>query len=887
MTKISMIYRHMTPAAPLLLPLILVLAVGSAAAVEQTGDLQGVVRDDGHQPLPGVLVTLRGRNLQGERATSTDERGRFAFRALPPGNYSLKYSAPGFEVIEQEGVVLSIGRTTSLVADLIAGGAAEHVSVIGAVPLVDTARTSTQDNYSLDYLQKTQIGSGGRDYLSVIQNTAGTGAGDGANITVRGATIGENAYLIDGVDSTDPVTATFGTNFIFDAVQEVQVQTGGYAAEFGRATGGIINVVTKSGGNDFSGSVDFRFRNQNFIQKGDHFDPGDFKQKRQITEATFGGPIVRDKLWFFVAGSLNESDAQPAGSPTISRFGGDYYLAKLTWQATPSQKLVFQTTGDPATIDNVDASPLVAREATTKQTQGSTFVTAQYQKTFSPNLLLDAQVSKYRANLDAEPQSGDSGTIGLVNGLSGALTGNAIDIQHSDRFRDQANATLTWHVPRAAGEHTFKVGIDAQALKFGFDQSTPGGESDTVFPDANNVLTPVLYATDIPAGRLDNTGNVAGYFAQDEWRIHPRLTLNAGLRLDDFRYNDDRGHRVFSAGLLQPRVGVSWNMTGDARNVVKAYGGVFAHPSLLALPRAVNTRANATAYFLNEEIGCWVLADPTDPTNPCPGAGPFPIDFNGDNTIDPHTFAFALGGPGGTRFAHDGHLQPTNVVEYSLAYERQFSSRTSAGVTLVTRKTRDIIEDELNVFAGQYVIDNYPDLKRRHSGVEARFVTAMRTFHLWSSYSWGVSRGNIEYTQGLGSDFDLPVHETNRYGYLSDDARHTVRTNGYWDLPWSMQAGFAYRFMTGLPVNLEQFVFPYGTKFLENRGSARLPSFQQLDLDVRRNISLGRTTLQVIATVLNVLNSEIVTAEDSLDPAHQALGYQVPRHYEAGVRYVF
>jgi len=873
-------YQHSRETA-VLVALVLAVSITSLPAVEQTGEIRGSVRDEQGAPLAGIAVTVRGKNLQGERSATTDARGAFVFRTLPPGPYAVKYSAAGYDVIEQETVV-GVGRATSLLVNLVAGGKAENVSVFGSIPLVDTVRTNTQANYDRDYLEKVQTGSGGRDYLSVIQNTAGTGPGDGGNPTVRGSTVAENLYLVDGVDSTDPVTATCGSNFIFDAIEEVQFQSGGFAAEFGRSTGGIVNVVTKSGGNEFAGSIDLRFRNQNFLTKGDHFDPGEFTQNRQLAEATLGGPVIKDKLWFFVAGSFNENEVQPAGSPTLSKFLGNYYLAKLTWQINSAHKLSFQATGDPATIDNIDSSPLVAREATSQQTQGSEFGSVHYQATFTSNLLLDAQVAKYRTGLDAEPQSGDFSTIGNFNLLTGELTGNAIDIQHSDRFRDQANATLTWHVPRAAGEHTFKFGIDVQDVKFGFDQSVPGGEADTIAPDANGVFIPVLYDEVISAGRVDNKGVVAGYFAQDEWRILPRLTLNAGLRLDAFRYDDDRGARVFDASLIEPRLGVAWNATGDAKNVFKAYWGIFAHPSLLALPRVVNTRANFQNTFLNEEIACWVVPDPN-----CPGRGPFPLDFDGDMVIDPRLLVFSAGGPGGTIFAHDGRLDPTNVVETALTYERQMSERTAVSLTLVDRKTRDIIEDTLDFTTFQYVIDNVAALKRRHTGAELRFTAAWKDFHLASSYSYGVSRGNIEDTQGLGTDFDFPIHRVNRYGNLSDDARHTVRANGYWSLPWTLELGYAYLFSTGFPQNLIRPTFPYGDEFIRPRGYLRNPAIQQLDVELRKNIPLRGTRLQVIATMLNLFDTEAVTATDSLDPQHQALGYQVPRRYELGVRYTF
>lgn len=869
-----------------LLAALFLAASSPALAVEQTGELTGIVRDEQKQPMPGVLVNLKGENLQGERAVSTNAKGEFAFRLLPPGPYTLRYTAPGYEVIEQSDVVVNIGRVTSLTVEL-RPGTTENVTVIGSVPLVDTTRTSTQDNYTIEYLEKTQVGSGGRSYQSVLQNSAGTGPGDGANPTVRGATLGENSYLIDGVDSTDPVTATFGTNFIFDAIQEIQFLTGGFAAEFGHATGGISNVVTKSGGNEIAGTFDARYRNQDFIEKGDHFTPDEVSLQRQIFEGTIGGPIIKDKLWYFVAGSYNRDDFQPSGAPTSSNFDGRYYLGKLTWQINPAHKLQFQVTGDPATIDNVDSSVLVAKKATTKQTQGSNFLSLQWQASFSPDLLLQAQVAHYASQLDAEPQRGDFTTIGNLDFLTGELTSNAIDAQYSDRYREQANATLTWHVPKGAGEHTFKFGVDVQALKFEFEQFTPGGEYDDVAPDPNGVNVPLFYNETIPAGRLDNDGIVQAYFAQDEWRIHPRFTLNAGLRYDTYSYNDDRGSSVIDASLLQPRVGVAWDTTGDAKNVLKAYGGIFAHPSLLALPRVLNTRANLLNLSVNEEIACWAFADPSDPNSPCPGFGPFPIDTNGDAVIDSRAFFASFGGPGGSVVARDGHLDATNVLEYSLAYERQFTNRTFAGLTLVHRRTRDIIEDEFDFASGLYIIDNVPELTRNHYGAELRFATQVQRLHLWSSYSYGLSRGNIEYTQSLGTDWDFPWLTTNRYGWLSDDARHTVRANGFYDLPWKLQMGYAYLFQTGVPQSRVRSAPIYGEEFIRPRGYLRGPTAQQLDLDLRKSWALGKTTIQGIITVTNVFDTEIVTSVNQLDPNLQAIGYQIPRRYEIGVRYLF
>ena len=208
-----------------LLALVCIAAGAVTFAVEQTGELKGTVRDNKGKPLPGVTAALSGVNLQGTRGAVSNANGEIVFRVLPPGSYTLRLSLEGYQSTEIDNVEINVGRTTTVPVDLPPGKLTEQVTVSASAPLVDTVRTQTQDNYTPEYLQKVQIGSGGRNYLSVISNSAGTGPGDGGNPTVRGSTIGQNVYLIDGVDSTDPVTETFGSNFGFDLIQEIQFQS--------------------------------------------------------------------------------------------------------------------------------------------------------------------------------------------------------------------------------------------------------------------------------------------------------------------------------------------------------------------------------------------------------------------------------------------------------------------------------------------------------------------------------------------------------------------------------------------------------------------------------------------------------------------------------------
>ena len=246
MTESAALFPRSSRAARITLLFLTVLSfVPRALAVEQTGTLKGTVHDERGQALPGAVVSVSGANLQGERATRSDVEGEFEFEALPPGLYSVKVALAGYQVIQQDRVAVHIGRITTLNVQLTPGGLMEQVTVTGSAPLVDSEHATSQDNYGPEYLEQVTLGSG-RSYQDVVQNSPGTGPGDDVNPTVRGSTIGGNVYLIDGVDSTDPATQMLGQNYIYDAIEEIQLQTGGFEAEFGRASGGIVNVVTKS-----------------------------------------------------------------------------------------------------------------------------------------------------------------------------------------------------------------------------------------------------------------------------------------------------------------------------------------------------------------------------------------------------------------------------------------------------------------------------------------------------------------------------------------------------------------------------------------------------------------------------------------------------------------
>ena len=236
------------------------------AAQTTTGSIDGRVVDENAAPLPGVTVEALSPNLMGTKTSVTDVEGHFRFNLLPPGTYSVKFTLSGFSTVEHNDVSVSLGRNVALAVEM-RSAFKEEVVVSGAAPTVDVKSTEIGTNIDFKTFNNLPVG---RNYTSVVNTTPGATTNDAAGTMVYGSTGSENAYYIDGVNTTGVELGQQGKTLNFEFIQEVQVKTGGYMAEFGRSTGGLINVITKSGGNEFHGDV-FGYYDDDSLQD----DPSD------------------------------------------------------------------------------------------------------------------------------------------------------------------------------------------------------------------------------------------------------------------------------------------------------------------------------------------------------------------------------------------------------------------------------------------------------------------------------------------------------------------------------------------------------------------------------------------------------------------------------------
>ena len=339
-----------------------------------------------------------------------------------------------------------------------------EIDVVDETPVIDPTQVNTGQVFDRGYMQNSAIGSVNRNYLMVVNQTAGV-AGGGAwggipQPRVFGSTVGENAYFIDGVDTTDPTMATATVTMNFDAIGEIQFQTGGFEAEYGRATGGILNLVTRSGGNQFSGTLDARYRDASFQESGDHYDTTDLDTSYQQYSATLGGPILRDRMWFFAAYEWISDKFTPNGSPTTrdehgAELSGKDHLADRFGLAADRQ--VF---GVPVAHGKFQCVSMDSTRGHWVQPVENSVLSGELSSVLSDSLLWNTTVGFHRYDTAGYPQSGDLQTIGHYNYDTGLSTHNYGNQQYWGSDRNDFTTDLSWFVDDLAGSHEFKGGVE-------------------------------------------------------------------------------------------------------------------------------------------------------------------------------------------------------------------------------------------------------------------------------------------------------------------------------------------------------------------------------------------------------------------------------------------
>ena len=468
---------------------LLLLAAAPAIAQTATGGLRGTVVDEKGQVLPGVTITVSSPALQGERVATTDADGRFRFSLLPPGTYLARFNLVGYQSVEQTGVKIILEQTITLEVTMNSAFA-EEVIVSGDAPLVDTTTTTMGTSFSQSAMENLPTG---RSFESLTFLATGAVEGGGlrnddiaGNPSIMGASAAENRYVVDSLDTTNVAYGTSGTSVSMNFIQEMQVKTGGYEAEFGGALGGVINMVTKSGGNDFTGEIFGYYNDDSLISEPTLSEAGGTSttiDKQYDLGFGLGGALVRDRLWYYLGYNPNISDQNVQRA--IYRINGDYlatnqfirsydrqYLTgKLTWQLGPSHTITINAVGDPTSVDNqyytaafVD-SPYVPEtdQFYASEDRGGINYGLSWNGILSDSFIIEAKYGHHEYQEENVPRliypnySDQTANGRWTDGVGdqASFGGPGFHNIKDQRTRDQLRASLTWY---AGDHHEIKVG---------------------------------------------------------------------------------------------------------------------------------------------------------------------------------------------------------------------------------------------------------------------------------------------------------------------------------------------------------------------------------------------------------------------------------------------
>jgi hypothetical protein len=395
----------------LLLPVLLLVAAIPAGA-QTTGGLRGSVCDEAGLPLEGATVTVTSVSQSvAPRTTATDGQGRFLVPSLPPGaDYQVSALYPGFAPVTLTGLEVVPGQATLVRLALQRQSQAyqEHVSVKASPPMITLQETTSQSRFTSEFIDSLPIL--GRNYQDLLALAPGVTDVDGdGNPNIHGARDTDVVTLVDGVSTTDPLTGKIGAQLNIESIQEIEVKTSGATAEFSRAQGGFANIITKSGGNDFEGTFKIFYRGSALDGDGAGIDDprlhaglGEnglrhLKFNDILPFLSLGGPIVKDKAWFYLATEYVqiEDPVNALNSAFVAEQKEFRNFAKLTWQAAPNHRLSLSLNYDPQVFYNQGLNSFTQEESGYTLTQGGPVLTAKWLGILGPYVSLETSLSSF------------------------------------------------------------------------------------------------------------------------------------------------------------------------------------------------------------------------------------------------------------------------------------------------------------------------------------------------------------------------------------------------------------------------------------------------------------------------------------------------------------
>lgn len=888
---------------------LLAITLPLSAQSQLTGSIRGTITDTEGEPLPGVTVAFESEALIQSRVAVTGANGQYRAPLLPPGDYKLTITMTGFKTATQE-MKLALAQTARLDVRLELGAVEETMTVTSTETGLEAVTVVT--NFDYDDVDKLPMNN--RQIDVVAQNAPGVAVTFNGDIQIAGANTYENNFLLNGADIGDNYFGAPTLVYIEEAVAETQVMTSGISARYGRFTGGVVNAITKTGGNEFEGSLRAQFTND----KWDATNP--FNRGSEITDdvtkryqATFGGPIIKDRLWFFLA-AHNQPDAETtltlagydfvSGGTLGSPSSQDRLEGKITWGITPNHTLTTSyldyesATGPPrmglpsGDLDFVN---------TGIRSDERNILSIQYKGILSNSVFLDVQYTEKEASIASGGDPNAGNPIYHANDFL-FFNNHWWDFTDLDeRNNETFSANVNYFLDTSAGAHSFNFGVQrATGITGGENRQSATGTNFLIFgprptqlgDTAGSGFEYTFGGTDAPSGTfvqrwvalpLGAAGAKAeieqtSAYIDDEWTVNDHWTVNIGVRWDDYTGTGPSINNLVDFNDFSPRMGLSYDVNGDGsfkwnatlgkyvgrfhENISNNGTGIGGAPRLIDFyvgPTVVTTNPNDQSLPIYDEAN-WVTVGNTDPTV---------ATFLRDDAKSPYSNEFTIG------------------------FQKTFGQAGSYGVTYVNREYKRLYDDFIG-FDGQIDDDgtlldvttwgNTDLAKREYQSLIVTFQQRAKSWNFGGNLTWAELEGNHisqgTNQPGVGTDIGdyplaFPEELIVQNGPLTGDIRLRSRIWGMYQFNFgkfgTLDVGGLFRYESGDVYSLDldiplpdgydnpyvddsiDFSYYYG-----GRGANRFPDYYTADLSLYYNVSAYKSLNWYLkASIQNVFNHQI------------------------------
>jgi outer membrane receptor protein involved in Fe transport len=862
-----------------------------------TGRILGQVVDPNGEPLPGVTITAAsGAVMGGSRTAVSGDTGAFRFAALPPGTYDVTATLAGFKPQTITGLSVSVAGTAP--ADFtLQPEFSEQVEVTAATPLVDLAASGPTVAYDSEFLKNLPTSRNFYDIMAVSPDIS-LAAEDEDRLVAGGSNVQSNSWFIDGIETKAPETGTAWIYVNPDAIEEVQIMHIGAPAEYGNMLGAALNVVTKSGSNEFNGGVNLYWFDDSLVDSSIDFD-SEFPEYHmdEFTDATgvLGGPFIKDRLWFFASYEYYRQNqtfpgADPSDSPTQY---ADRSSLKMTAQLNDENLIEVKGSYDDWGYPP-PASAYYERSAQAGEKGIDKSWGINYQSIFSDRTFFDARYTGFKVE-DAQLSETGSTEPAYIDysppgGGPTVYSGGAWYPWSYDTTLDQVSASVSHFADDfIAGDHDFKFGIQASkgdaATKVAL--SATGAYYYHYAYDYYGTTYDYFYKVEgLPYFYGQEQESVSG-FVDDSWKLSDRLTLNLGLRYDHHKgvipsfprldmNGDPTGETVpgidpvLTWDHVSPRIGFAYAAGAEQKTVIRGSFGV---------------------YYDGNVGGNWNYPPPDFPTQ---------VAYLGPSWEGPWDDEPAWEWSPG-ELSVDPDLSAPRTLQYSVGFEHAFRDNYSFGATALYKDTTDLVGWEIlddgvyeeieftDPFTGTtYTLLDPVELPSVRRGNQPGFTIDPDADEYWQEYwaliltfnrrfagNWGMSASytysestglipamlsqwqfNPLYGSRLGSD---PNQFLNADGQrLQGDRPHMFRVQANFLLPWEINLNTMINLQSGRPYSRQIEVPTQGRPavIMAPASDDQRHDFQyQWDLNVGKRFPLGKDVdLQLDLQILNVLN---------------------------------